>query len=447
MATYNTSNKLLTHSSNRFVNYTTTFVIFLFLLGALYYIINDNVLQYNMNSFQFHFTDLAMNVIKSDISIKKQIQNEFFNLITELQSNCSNNRILIHKIFGDGFANIHHYIGQSLLLSLATNRRLFIVGNLHYVRCCKNHTENDNWLCIYNDISKCELHNNIITTYNRKYEKSIPHSLFKYYYSDKYNITVSNGHIWNHHFSGLTKRLFGSGIYRQEWLNKFNGNIWVRAHIQYYLWNTINDNSMKIINNHPIVKKLQLLKQSNGKFKYIGFHIRKTDNVKTVARDFEINTDEIYNLSYYMRIANNIRKQYVFDDLKLIYVCTDNDDIIGDIEAIQNGSYHDMGAVQNWEFIYNPQSNRAIPSAGFVWYLSKTQLFNNNSNINQAIWNILMDIELLSKADFLIGSSISNVFRLATELHFVTNWPKYDLLSINNNQTVFSVDIPWFQDP
>ena len=61
-------------------------------------------------------------------------------------------------------------------------------------------------------------------------------------------------------------------------------------------------------------------------------------------------------------------------------------------------------------------------------------------NLNEEIINV----EVLRLCQYLAGSGKSSMFRLAMELHFATNWADNDFES---DQTVFTVDIPWIQDP
>lgn len=63
-------------------------------------------------------------------------------------------------------------------------------------------------------------------------------------------------------------------------------------------------------------------------------------------------------------------------------------------------------------------------------------------------------IALLSSADAILGSQISNVFRLAAELHcsrtgYLTCGPLCTGTDTNatSDSTVWSIDLPWYQDP
>ena len=57
---------------------------------------------------------------------------------------------------------------------------------------------------------------------------------------------------------------------------------------------------------------------------------------------------------------------------------------------------------------------------------------------------MLTDIELMRKADFVIGSMTSNVFRLVAELRAASPGSGH---GGGLAQRAFSVDVPWMQKP
>ena len=58
----------------------------------------------------------------------------------------------------------------------------------------------------------------------------------------------------------------------------------------------------------------------------------------------------------------------------------------------------------------------------------------------------LEDIETLRRADFLVGSFQSNVYRLAAELNTAYHVDKYEW-SVGAMNRIFPVDIEWYEDP
>ena len=65
------------------------------------------------------------NIINNRIEIRDKLLTQ----IEELQSNCSHPKILVMEVFGSTLSEIHHFIGNALLIAMATKRRLHIINN------------------------------------------------------------------------------------------------------------------------------------------------------------------------------------------------------------------------------------------------------------------------------------------------------------------------------
>jgi hypothetical protein len=72
---------------------------------------------------------------------------------------------------------------------------------------------------------------------------------------------------------------------------------------------------------------------------------------------------------------------------------------------------------------------------------------DGDQNAARATVDMLSMMELFKFADALVGSMLSNVFRLACELNFVTRgMPDVQRFATHNNRC-HSVDVPWYMDP
>ena len=126
------------------------------------------------------------------------------------------------------------------------------------------------------------------------------------------------------------------------------------------------------------------------------------------------------------------------DDEKIstIFVCTDNSNIIEDIERI-------YGNQSRFDFVYNEKVRRNTQSQSeWTWFLNDLK--------DQDLWNVIVDIEVMRTADYLFGSATSNVYRLAMELNYATNWVQHQVQRDHgrHSERIFSVDgVPWYQDP
>ena len=71
---------------------------------------------------------------------------------------------------------------------------------------------------------------------------------------------------------------------------------------------------------------------------------------------------------------------------------------------------------------------------------SRSVLISENGNAFDA----LLAVETLRLSDYMVGSAKSNAFRLGMEFQFARNWPR---AGYRSEQTAFSVDVAWLQDP
>ena len=193
------------------------------------------------------------------------------------------------------------------------------------------------------------------------------------------------------------------------------GRFWVRAQMAHYLWRPSSGLQSEIDKRLPT----DLL---NGKRKFIGMHIRKTDNTMHLLSDFGRDADITRSVSRFMQIAEYIRKEN--PEIDTIYLATDNSEVVK--EAMQSTG-------GRWKLVV--QRNVARSNSKELMWFRDSRAFGAAS--------IATDIEMLRRADFLIGSHQSNVYRLATELNTAWNVAKYPL-RLNRLRTV---DIPWYEHP
>jgi hypothetical protein len=128
-----------------------------------------------------------------------------------------------------------------------------------------------------------------------------------------------------------------------------------------------------------------------------------------------------------MEIANSIQRQH--PDITDVYVATDN-------EKIARMTKSDMYN-SSWTFHLQKGVRRASSDSGFMWF-AKHRAAGAGA--------IAADIETLRRADFLVGSFQSNVYRLAAELNTAYHVDKYEW-SVGAMNRIFPVDIEWYEDP
>jgi hypothetical protein len=195
-----------------------------------------------------------------------------------------------------------------------------------------------------------------------------------------------------------------------------HGPFWLRGQAQSFLWD-LRPDIQRAIKQTLVAKQLVRAK------KYVACHIRNSDNVKVIKRDFGIDAMKANSLSTCMAVARRIRDKD--PELRTIFIATDNSEVI-----------QDLPTDSPWKFIF--QSGKHVTRTANID--SKFAWFRHKGGKSA----IITDIELMRKADYVVGSMISNVFRLVAELRDAN--PELPVDSLKT-QRVFSVDVEWYEDP
>ncbi|CAB9518846.1 unknown protein [Seminavis robusta] len=223
------------------------------------------------------------------------------------------------------------------------------------------------------------------------------------------------------------------------------GRYWVRAQMAHALWrpNTFLRNS--IANRLPPADGLFQFMMMNTTHDYtplfIGFHIRLTDNAQDMQRHFARNATQTRNLARFMAFAERIRSLHAAaavssssnsreqpPTLDTIYLATDNRDIL---KQSKDPQWKERG----WTFVTQTNTvERSTTTDKRMWF---------REGRSGAAGAIATDIEVLRRADYLVGSFQSNVYRLACQLNTAWNVHKYPW----EVQRHWTVDVEWYEDP
>jgi len=158
------------------------------------------------------------------------------------------------------------------------------------------------------------------------------------------------------------------------------------------------------------------------------FHIRYTDNIPDLLRDFGRNASVTRAFEHYMKKAADIRSSLA-SGVRTIYLATDSAHML-------RKSQEDRWVKDGWSFVHNFQAVRST-STEFMWF--------KQHRVGEAA-NVMADVEALRQADFLVGSFQSNVYRLAAEL----NSAFHDGITYSpHSQRIFPIEptIEWYADP
>jgi hypothetical protein len=180
---------------------------------------------------------------------------------------------------------------------------------------------------------------------------------------------------------------------------EFKGRFWIDSQIAGYLWQLTPFLLNRILQNSA-------WKQLQGK-PYLGFHVRKSDNVETLQGDWGLRALELYSFKRFMKVANSVRRRY--PGLNTIYIATDNKKVLKE-------STNSAWAKQGWRFVHNHNAKRyekpdvSEDHKDWEWMMTGKHV---------DYFGIILDIHILMHASGIgiIGSQTSNVYRLATVLN------------------------------
>ncbi|KAK3286124.1 hypothetical protein CYMTET_6307 [Cymbomonas tetramitiformis] len=199
------------------------------------------------------------------------------------------------------------------------------------------------------------------------------------------------------------------------------GTFWLRSRIVHHLWQP-QLALRQLIRRH--LKGIRVA--ARPRLPYIAVHIRASDNLKSIGHDFDVMPDA-YFLSRAMNLALNASRTYGIWD---VYLASDNHDVI---EEAKDPFWAEQGL--RISFV----EHELRPRAGY-WQSQRnaTGTLIGRTALNATV-EVMATIEMLRHADVLIGSMVSNVFRLGCELNFALN-------SIEADRMI-SLDFPWYTDP
>jgi hypothetical protein len=207
-----------------------------------------------------------------------------------------------------------------------------------------------------------------------------------------------------------------------SWERRY-GSFWVRAQIQDFLWQPVAALARRI-DEHPTLQQLSQMERAGEVF--IALHIRYTDNIPTQADDFGRDARVTRSLDHFMIHAARLR-QTIDPQLRTVYLATDSTEVL-------NASRAPRWAEAGWSFLHNPLALRSTATE-LMWF--------RQARAHEAV-NVFVDIEALRRADYLVGSFSSNVFRLGAELNVAHHVGiKYS----PHVERIASVDVEWYADP
>jgi len=347
---------------------------------------------------------------------------------------------------GEGFTSMSHWIGLYILFGLFTQRTVYPVGVLYVdwsselqhggaeapFPYCPSTADRHDWFCMFNtSLAKCDPRVSTPSCKDSPVQMVEEDQEYGYRFVDSVGSSLQHtaqlrsamrievAHPQDLAPAGILYT--PTGVDLQKYVEM--GNFWLLSAVQYWLWR-LRDDLNQMISNHAVSKSL------TGK-RYIGMHIRHTDNKDAISLVWGLKNAYI-PMDKFLKHAEAIRQQH--PDVNTIFLATDSDFIVSQMEQMKPNLLK-----RGWTIVLNEDAFRSNATQGskLDWFVQYRQSMG---------FDIVLDVDTLKRADFLIGSMISNVFRLGVELnhaHRIFLGTDQDCTS----QRYYSVDVPWYADP
>lgn len=326
----------------------------------------------------------------------------------------------------DGFTLEIQDMGRRLMSALATDRTLIVRDDYKSAyapeKCTYStgiHVDATNaWECLYAPISNCS---EAMTDWAQSAKRMDRVNSSLVSGVGIYNDNARSNFFSTNYYGNLRViegSRFGSAsdIDRVEHWERTMGRFWVRSQTAAYLWKPSLGLQSEIDARLP-----RALLDSH--VPYIGMHIRFTDNRLTFAKDFGRDPNVTKSLTHYMEIAEEIRGE---TNISTIYLATDSTQVMDELKQ----SIH----YKEWSFHIQEAEVLRSDTNDYMWFK------NQRSQMGASI---ATDVEVLRRADYLIGSFGSNVYRLVTQLNTAFMVDRYPLSRARHK----SVDVDWYEDP
>jgi hypothetical protein len=308
-------------------------------------------------------------------------------------------------------------MARFLQTALATNRTLVVPRRFQSAyapsACTLNGTtvgSFNHWDCLYERITNCTEDSatisgeNVLPATINAAVGIIDHDSVEHYFSPKF---YGQQRIISEYFGTPNADVI------EHW-ERAMGRFWIRSQCSHALWKPSHWLRHQIESRLPQSLFQPLVP-------YIGMHIRFSDNVQDFEKDFSRLANITRDFHNFMMKANEIRKD---TGITTIYLATDYAAIIDALSHEENNGF---------KFYFQPDAPRTY-TKDHLWF---------KASRDSSAASVATDVEVLRRADYLIGSFQSNVYRLAVELNTAYHAGKY-LLTMHRHRTV---DIEWYEDP
>lgn len=366
-----------------------------------------------------------------------EIQQTIQNLVDPPVSvDCHKERIIASALEQpkDGFASEFQYVARLLQMAVSTNRRLVLTPqwrSAYEPPGCD--ALSPGWDCLWEPISKkkcpvaerstkedADVTNAQTDSNQYQYTKTMSAGILPQKQTSTFFDVAwygSSPTVWSP--TSFSRKGNGIGLRADvipHWERSY-GRFWVRAQMAHYLWKPNAFLREQIKRRYPA---------NIEKDVFIGFHVRYTDNIQDFQKHFARNATLTRDFARFMEQAEAIRGRFPQKHIRRIYLATDNPQVIQHSQQLR---WKKLG----WQFISQTNVQRSS-TQDRMWF---------REGRGSAAGAMAADIEVLRRADFLVGSFQSNVFRLACELNVAWHVANYPL----EMQRHWAMDVEWYEDP
>ena len=379
--------------------------------------------------------------------LRRQIldQDEFQALIHQNQNplRCSGKlRYLIRDEIPpkDGFASEVQYISRLLQVALSTRRILWITENWKSAYCPpgrKGRRPGGDWACLWQSPTNCSLPSSssssskgnnhptnrtlLDTALSPMNYGILPQRKRSLQTSPWFDpLLYSTRPMLPAHISFPLKNSAVVADVIPQW-ERIYGRYWIRSQMAHYLWQPAE----------WLAKEMKHRLTFPTDRPFIGIHVRFTDNIPDFAKSFGRNATYTRQLDHFWEIANQIAHEHNSQSsaggrvpIRDLYIATDHAQVLDWARTIFVG----------WTVWGQDTGVQRSTTQSRIWFAKGR---------GSAAAAMAADLEVLRRADYLLGSFQSNVFRLAAQLNTAWNVHRYSVRTVRH----FTVDVEWFEDP
>jgi len=366
------------------------------------------------------------------------------------RSECGCGRALLYiGAYYEGFACAVHQVGMAQMVALATNRTLVVPDKDIWGYVSGKHCAARNWGCLFRPLSSCTEKD--LRRCGAKHAPAASHGLQNYHVmAGPARVVTYLPRGSSSKYGSVHKQLYKDKVLK-SWLKAAGGVFHLRSEVQRWLWRPLPELQEGVRQQMDQMARAEGLPEH-----YAAVHVRASDNLANTQKDFGIAPSTYATGNFLAHLqraavaAPTAPWGAALGEPLPVYLSTDNVKVIKELQE-----WHSRGGeAERLRFIYNRDSAvRAKYKDGLLHKKNKDDSAPAGM-VGQTALDAVVAVEMLAGARYLLGSQISNIFRLASELHCAArNYTTCAALAAGRDgrriagDSVQTVDVGWYEDP